>query len=167
MEFDGVLAGEVLGEEGDILAAVAEWGEVEGEDVEAVEEVGAEAVGAAGFVEVGIGGGDDADIGLAGFLGAEAAELLFLEEAEEFDLGWEGEAVDFVEEEGAGFGEFDEAGAAGGGAGKGTGFMAEQFVFDEFVGDGAAVDGDERFAGAGAEVVNGAGEDFLAGAGFT
>ncbi len=167
LEIDGVFAGEVLGEQGDVLAAVAEGWEVEGEDVEAVEEVGAEAVGAAGFVEVGVGGGDDADIGLAGFLGAEAAELLFLEEAEEFDLGGQGEAVDFVEEEGAGLGQFDEAGAAAGGAGEGAGFVAEEFVFDQVVGDGAAVDGDEGFVGAGAEVVDGAGEDLLAGAGFT
>ena len=44
--------------------------------------------------------------------------------------------------------------------------MAEQFVFDQMVRQGAAIDRDERLVGALALVVDGAGSQFLAAAGF-
>ena len=44
--------------------------------------------------------------------------------------------------------------------------MAEDFTFDERLGDGGAVYGDEGTGFAGAEVVEGAGDEFLAGAAF-
>jgi hypothetical protein len=113
-----------------------------------------------------MGGGDDADVHGDGFLAAEALEAFFLEDAHEFDLGAEGHVADFVEEDGAAAGLFEAANAAGLGAGKGTAFMAEEFAFEEGFGDGGAVDGDEGGVGAVAVLVDGAGDEFLAGAGF-
>ena len=53
-----------------------------------------------------------------------------------------------------------------GGAGEGALLVAEQDRLDKVVGDRAAIDGDERFGLAFAAAVDGAGEQFLADAGF-
>ena len=52
------------------------------------------------------------------------------------------------------------------GAGERALAMAEQLAFDERFGQGAAIDGDERLAGPRALVVDGPGDQLLAGAGF-
>ncbi len=59
---------------------------------------------------------------------------------------------------------FELAIAAAHGAGKGARFMAEQFGFDQRRRQGGAVDGDEGLARPGAEVVQRAGDQVLAGA---
>ena len=51
-------------------------------------------------------------------------------------------------------------------AGEGAAFVAEQFAFQQGFGNRRAVDGDERRVGAVAVLVNGAGDEFLARAGF-
>src|SRR5262249_53334119 len=50
------------------------------------------------------------------------------------------------------------------GAGEGAAAVAEELAFDEVAGDGGAVEGDEGLVGAGGVGMNGAGDDFLAGA---
>ena len=84
------------------------------------------------------------------------------------NLTWaaSGSSRDFVEKQRAA-GGFDElAGVAFGGAGEGALLVAEQDRLHEIVGDRAAIDGDERFRLALAAAVDGAGEQFLADAGF-
>ena len=63
-------------------------------------------------------------------------------------------------------GLLEAADAAGLGAGEGAAFVAEQFAFQQGFGDGGAVDGDEGRFGAVAVLVDGAGDEFLAGAGL-
>ena len=46
-------------------------------------------------------------------------------------------------------------------------FVAEQRAFEKLGGDRGAVDADDRFFGAGAPIVNGAGDDLLAGSGLS
>ena len=53
-----------------------------------------------------------------------------------------------------------------GGAGEGAFFVAEEFGFDEFGGNGGAIEGDEGVFVARRFFVDGAGDEFLAGAGF-
>ena len=52
------------------------------------------------------------------------------------------------------------------GAGEGALLVAEQLGLEQLGGNGAAVDGDERPVAARAQIVDGAGGDFLAGAGL-
>ena len=78
----------------------------------------------------------------------------------------ETELADFVEEEGAVAGGADEAGVIAVSAGEGAAAVAEEIAFEKLAGDGGAVDGDEGFQGAVGVGVDGAGEDFLAGAAF-
>jgi hypothetical protein len=63
-------------------------------------------------------------------------------------------------------GEFETADALGDGAGEGAAFVAEEFAFEQAGGDGGAIHFDKGVVVARAEIVNGAGDEFLAGAGF-
>jgi hypothetical protein len=149
----------------DVLGALAEGGEVEVDDFEAVVEVFAEG----GFVdhglEVAVGGGEDLYVDADEVGAADAAEGLLFDGAEELGLDVEGHGGDFVEEEDAAVGDFHEAVFALFGAGEGAGFVAEELGFEDGVLDGGAVDGDEGFVVAGTSLVDGVGEDFFAGAG--
>ncbi len=89
-----------------------------------------------------------------------------MQHAEQLDLEFERGGVDFVEENGAGVGRLETAGAIVDSTRKGPANMAEQLAFEERFGERAAIDLYERAAGAGAEVVNRAGDKLLAGAGF-
>ena len=164
--FGGVTVEEFVGDEEDIIGAVAEWGEGDDDDGEAEVEIFAKSAIGDGVLEVRIGGGDDAGVAGEFFAGADGLEAFILEEAEEFDLDLGGEFADFVEEEGAIGGGFDEAFALGGGAGEGPFFVAEEFAFEEIFGDGVTIDGDEGLIFLGGALVDGFGDEFFTGARF-
>jgi hypothetical protein len=113
-----------------------------------------------------VGGGDDADIDLADGGLADALDLAAVEDAQELGLEVEGELADLVEEEGAAVGLLEAAGAVGHGAGEGAFFVAEDGGLGELAGEGAAVEDDEGALGARGLVVEGAGDQLLAGAGL-
>ncbi len=90
----------------------------------------------------------------------------FLEHAQEFGLGAGSEVADFVEENGAAVRLFEAPDPPRLRAGEGAAFVAEQFALEQGLRDGRAVDGDERFIGAGAMLIDRARDEFLARAGF-
>lgn len=163
---DAVGAEEVLAEERDVAGALAERGEVDGDDVDAVVEVFAEAAGVDHLFEVFVGGADEAEVDFAKGATAEALDHVVFEDAQEFGLEREGEGGDFVEEEGSGVGEFDLAGASFGGAGEGSALGAEEFGLDEVLRECGAVEADVGLGGARAERDDGAGDELFAGAAF-
>ena len=151
-------------ESGNLVAPLAQRPDRQADDVEAVEEIFAEPAGAHRVFEVGVGGGDDADVdGESGGL-AERGDLARLEEAEQLRLQVEAQLADFVEEEGAVAGAADEAGVVAVGAGERAAAVAEELAFEQVAGHGGAIEGDEGLPGAIGEVVDGAGENLLAGA---
>ncbi len=162
----GVSPDEEVYEGGDIVAAFAECGEVDGDNIKSVEEVFAKAAGGDFVLEVNIGGGDNADVDADGTSIADAFEFVFLENAKEFDLKLVADAVDFVEEDGAAVSGFEATGAIFDSAGEGAFGVSEEFAFEEAFGEGAAVDADEGAGGAGAEFVECASDEFFAGASF-
>ncbi len=164
--FGGVDAEEVLGEEGDVFAALAEGWELEGDDVKTIEEVFAEAAVPYGLLEVDVGCGDDADVDLDFGGAAEMHEAAILQDAEDFGLHVHGHGANFVEEEGAAVGYFEEALLGVDGGGEGSFDVAEEGRFEEVGGDGAGVDGDEGLVAAGGVLVDGFGDKLLAGAGL-
>lgn len=164
---DAVDVEEVLGEERDVAVALTEWWELDGDDVDAVVEVFAEAAGACHFFEVFVGGADEAEVDFAEGAAAETLHHVVFEDAEEFGLKGEGEGGDLVEEEGAGVGELDLARASFGGAGEGPALAAEEFGLDEVLGEGGAVEADVGFVGARAEGDEGSGDELFAGAAFS
>ena len=148
-------------------AAIAEGRNGDWENVKAIVKIFAEASGGDFGLQVAIGGGNDADVDRAGLRAANGLEFAFLEHAQKFGLKFERKFADFVEKENSVIGEFEATGAAGGGSGEGAFFVAEEFAFAECGGNRCAVNADERPGTALALLVNGAGDKFLAGPGFT
>ena len=138
-----------------------------GENVEAVIEIAAEGALDDELGEITIGGGDDADVDALRLIAAEALELLLLKNAKELGLKLEREIGDFIKKERAAVGEFKTSDFLGESAGEGTSLMAEKLGFKKAAGDGGAIDLDESALAARAEIVNGACDELLAGAGFT
>ena len=157
----------MLGEDEDVAFALAQRGDFDDVEGEAVQEVGAEFVLGGEGGEVGVGGGDDSDVGGDGFVAADALEGAVFDDAEEFFLDGCGGVADFVEEEGAAVGGFEAGEAAAGGAGEGAGFVAEEFGVEDAFGEGAAVEGEVGAVPAWGEEFEAVGDDFLSGAAFT
>ena len=157
---------EVADEQRHVFAAFAQRRNLNGKNVEAIVEVAAKFAVGDEAREVAIGGGDDADVDGLGAIAAEAFEFLLLQDAQEFWLELERDVADFVEEKSAAIGEFEAADFLVDGAGEGAAFVAEEFGFEQAGGNGGAIHFDEGALFARAEIVDGARDDFFAGAGF-
>jgi hypothetical protein len=96
----------------------------------------------------------------------QALELLLLQHAEELRLQLRGDIADLVEEERPLVGQLEAADFLRDGAGEGAFLVAEQLALDQPCGDGRAVELDEGPVAAGAQLVEGAGDELLAGAGL-
>ena len=90
-----------------------------------------------------------------------------MKDAKKFWLKFEGKVADFVEEERATVGEFEAADFLVDGAGEGATLVAEEFGFEKTAGNGGTIHFDEGAIAPRTEIMDGAGEEFFAGAGFT
>src|SRR6266436_2383348 len=162
----GVTRDEMVGEQRDVFGMLAKSGHGDGNDVEAIEEVEAEFLVGDGFLEVLVGGGDEADIQFDGGGTAETDEFAFLQDAKELGLkrGWQ--LCHFVEEDGSAFGDFEEAFLLTDGAGEGAAFVAEHFAFEKRFGESGAIECDEGARFAWTVEVDSAGGEFFPGAAF-
>ena len=149
--FDAVFLGKTLekmiGEDFDIPRALAERGDLDGENIEAVVEILAKFAFLNRFEQVAVRGGKDADIDFDGFISPDAFEFPLLEDAEELGLEGEGDLTDLVEQNRAAIRQLEAAIPLVGRAGEGAFFVAEEFAFDERLGNGGAIDLDERLVG--------------------
>ena len=116
--------------------------------------------------EVAIGGGYQADVELPGACAADTLELALLQDAQQLGLQLRSQLADLVEKNGAALGHLELALFLRHGSGEGALLVSEQLAFQQRLGEGGAVDGDEGLGRARAEAVQGAGHQFLAGAGF-
>ena len=98
---DAELAEEVFGQDRDVVHAVAERRQVDRIDVQAEEEVVAEAAVAHLGGEIGVAGRDDADIDRLRLAAADRDDLLPFEHAEQLRLHGQRDVGEFVEEDGA------------------------------------------------------------------
>ncbi len=129
--FVGVEVEEVLGEQGNVFAAGAQRRQVHGDDVEAVEEVFAEAAFADCLAQVDVGGGDDAHVHLNLLHAAQVHEAAVLQHAQNLGLGVHAHGGDFVQEERAAVGHFKEAFLGGDGRGECALDVAEERGFKQ------------------------------------
>ena len=166
LELAGEAPEEILHEVGNILEPVAQRGQMNDEGTEAVEEVLAKPLLAHGLFEVAMRGGDDADIHGKGFLAAHPLNAPFLKHPQEFGLRERAQVPDLVEEQRAAVRLLETPDPPRFRTGERAPFMAEQFAFEQHFGDGRAIHGDERFIGARAVLIQGAGDQLLAGAGL-
>ncbi|MNZ11188.1 hypothetical protein D3C78_280510 [compost metagenome] len=157
---------ELVDQQRDVFHPLAQRRHLDGEDVEAVVEILAEAAGLDHLFEVLVGGGDDAHVDVLGLVAADPLEGALLQHAQQLDLHLQRHVADLVEEQGAAVGQFEAPCPAGDGTGEGALLMAEELAFQQFRRDGAAVDRHERRFAALGMVVQVARHHFLAGAGF-
>ena len=139
-------------------------GHLQQHHVEPVVEILAEAAGGNGRFQVGVGGGDDAHVHRDGFGGAHGPHFAFLQHPQQLGLELQGHVADLVQEQGAAVGGLEEAGAVAIGAGEGALAVTEEFGFEHVLGNGGAVDRHEGTLGTVAGVVDGAGQQLIAGA---
>ncbi len=157
---------EEIGQQENIGLAFAQGWHVDGEHIQPIVEIAAEGFFFDRTFQVFIGGSNDPHIGLDGPLAADALELFFLEDPQQVGLDVQPDGPDLVQEQGALVGQFETPQLLFNGPGKGTFLMAEQFAFDQVAGNCRAVDLDKRALGPQAVVVDGIGDQFLAGAAF-
>ena len=137
------------------------------DDVQAMEQVLPKGAVLHPLLQMLMGGGDDAHVHLHGVVAADPVELPLGNHPQQADLAVGGHVADFVQKQGAAVGLFEAADPSAGSAGEGAFFVAEQFGFDQFIGDGGDVQGHEGLLGAGAVPVQRIGHQLLAGAGGT
>ena len=162
----GVLAQEVLAQQRDVVLALHQGRDLQGDHVDAVVEVLAEVAPLHFALQVLVGGGQDPEIH-GDFRGAaHPHQGLFLEHPQQLDLHGGGHLADLVQEDGAAGGDLQQPFLHPPGPGEGLLFVAEELVGQQFLAEGAAVDGQKAFFGPQAQVVDGLGHQFLAGAGL-
>ena len=154
----------MLHEQGQVLQPLAQRGQAQGDDVEAVEQVLPEGAFPDLLVQVPVGGRHDAHVHGDGGGASDAADLALLYDAQELGLHLGGQLADVVEEQGAAAGLLEPALVAAAGVGEGSRLVAEQLVLHQARGQGGAVQGHEGTLPAPAEVVQGAHHQLLAGA---
>ena len=155
---------EVLGERQHVLGAIAQRRQHHLDDVEAIEEILAERALAHALRQIAVGRRQDAHVDLLRSRRAERAQLALLQHAQELGLQLRRQVADLVEEDGAAVGLDELALAIGARVGEGAALVAEQLRLEQRVGDGGAVDRDERLLGARRVEVQRARHQLLAGA---
>jgi len=145
-----------------VLAAFAQGRQLDGDRVEAVEQILAETACGHFVAQHGVGGRHQANVRLDGAGRTHALELARLDQAQQLGLLGEGHVADLVEEDRAAAGQFETAGAVRLCVGEGAFDVAEEFAFEEALGQAAHVDVDEGAAGARGLLVELAGDDTLA-----
>ena len=141
-------------------------GNLDRDDVEAVEQIFLELAVGDHLPQIAVGGGDDAHVDLLGPLGAERLELALLQHAQQLRLQRRAHRADLVEEDRAAVGQRELALLGRGRAREGAAHVAEELGLEQRLGNRRAVDLDERHVALRAAVVDGPRDQLLAGAGL-
>ena len=164
LHFSLIDPAEVLGEKDGVTGTFAKRRQVDGDDIESIEEVLAEASGLCEFRKIAIGSGYDANIDLDRSVAAHAHQFAFLKYAQQLGLKWKREFGNFVEEGGAAVSGFEQSFFLRERSCERTLLVSEEFALKESLGDGSAVDGNKGACGTRAVVVNRARGQFFASA---
>ena len=161
--FGGFVADE-LEQHRNLVPALAQRRQREMNDAEPIEQVLAEFPFFAQLAQVAVGGRDDARIHGDPLVGTDPLNLVRLQHAQQLHLPCQGQLADFVEEDGAGVRALEFALAIGRCAGECAPAMPEQLGLQQIVGNGPAVDGNERPVGPVPVGMDHLGHQLLAGA---
>ncbi len=139
-----VVRGEVADQQRQVFETRAQGRHLDGEHVEAMEQILAERALDDVLFEIAMSRGDDAHVTAHRHVVAHALEHALLEHAEQLHLHGGAHVADLVEEQRAALGDLEPALAGGDGAREGALLMAEQLALEQFGGDRSAVHRDER-----------------------
>src|SRR5450759_1192327 len=146
--------GEILGQLRNVARAVAQRRQRNGNDIQAVIKIGAEAAFADGGFKRAVAGRDDADIDVYGLVRSQAVELPLLQGAQQFRLQRERHLTDLIEQQGTAAGRLKLARPGANGPGEGASGVSKQFAFEQGFGKRGAVQRDKRTWFTAAEAVN-------------
>ena len=161
-----MLPQEMLRQKRNIFEALAKTGKMKRNDMQTVIQVTPELFDLDPLQEVGAGGGNDPHIGRAAFGGAQRPILSILQKAQELHLRRSTQGVDLVQKKGPSFRLGQQPLRWGRSICIGSLGMPEEFVFDEVIRQGTAVDRHKRLCMTGTLIMDGAGDDLLAGTGL-
>src|SRR6266852_861654 len=162
-ELGGDFPDEMRSQEGDVLAALSEGRQVDGNDVEPVEEVLSKDSVGDRLGDVAIRGGDQPYVDFDVARIADAADLPLLDRTQELHLDGLGHLGDLVEKEAAAVSRGEQADRVGDGAGEGALHVSEELGLHQGFGDGAAIDRDEGTSPARALLMDGLRDQLLTG----
>ncbi len=157
---------EVPGQEDHVVAALAQGGQPQGDDVQAVEEVLPELAGLDRLLDVAVGGGQHAHVHAHGLHAAHAVDLALLQHAQQLGLQPQIHLRYLVQEHGPARGQLELAQLAGYCPGEGAFLVTEEFALQQVLGQGCAVDAHKGHLRAVAVEVQEPGEHLLAGSGL-
>ena len=123
---------------------LAQRRQLQGEHVQAEQQVVAEAALGHRALEVAVARGDQADVDLDRLAAADAVDLALLDRAQQLGLQARVHLADLVEQQRAAVRLLELADAPRDRTGEGAPLVAEQLRFQQVLRDGGAVDGDER-----------------------
>src|SRR4029077_12270641 len=149
-----------------ILAAIAQGRKLQVNYVQAVVKILAKPAFAYKGEEIDVGGGDDTNVHLDLLRASEPHELTLLNDAEQLGLRFRTDGGNFVEENSALIGDFEETLFGSDGAGESAPDVAEELRFEQIHGDRASVDRYKGFVRARRSRVDSLGDELLAGAAF-
>ncbi|EGY01559.1 hypothetical protein AZA_55281 [Nitrospirillum viridazoti Y2] len=152
----------MAGDQADVALPLAQGRQVDGNHVQAIVQILAEPPGRHLGQRIAVGGGDEADVHLLHLRAAHRLEGAGLDEAQDLGLQLHRHLAHLVQEQGAAVGLARGARAVADRPGEGALHMAEDLTFQQVLGDGGAVDGDEGMIAAGAAAVDGIGRQLLA-----
>ncbi len=153
--------------EQDVLVPLAKRGQMNGDHVQAIKQVLPKPPLGHLFLQVPVGGRDNAHIHLGGGHRTHSLELFFLNDTQDLDLQGQVQLPDLVQENGPAVGKFETSGPGSNGVGKSPFFMTEKFGLDEFLRDRAAVHRNEGFIPSPAVAMQGADQEFFARSGLS
>ncbi|MCY1405619.1 hypothetical protein D9M71_208640 [compost metagenome] len=161
------LAQEIAHQQRDVFTALAQGRQVDGEDVQPVQQVLAEAPCFHLAAQVHIGGGDDPHIHRDRRGAAHPLDLALLQHPQDLALGAEAQGGDLVEEQGAAFCPFESSGAGTVGSGEGAALHTEELRLQQGFRQRRTVERHQRRMVTRAGLVQGAREQLLAHPRFT
>ena len=138
----------MLGEQRDVVLAIAQRRQRNGDDVKAVEQILAELAFLHQLPQIHVGRGEDPDVHLDRFHPAEPHEVALLDHAQQLGLGLERNGADLVEEDAAPIGEIEQSFLRIDGAGERALHVAEQRRLEQVRRQIAGIHRDERPLGA-------------------
>ena len=165
--FGAELADEGVGHQDDVAGALAQGRQVQGDDVESLVEVQAEASLAHHLLEVAVRRGDDAHVDGDRLVATHALNAALAEHTQQLYLSRDVNLADFVEKDRAAARLLKAPDATLRRPGEGAFFMPEELALHQLGGEGRAVYGDELLLSAPREAVDGASDELLARAAFT
>ena len=126
---------EIIDQQRDVFASLAQRGQLQGHDVQPVIKILAKVAIGDGILQVAIRGAEHADIHLNGFVAAQSLEGLLLQESQDLGLDQQGNIADLIEKDLPPSACWNFPMRCVGGAGKSPGLVSKKFAFQESLGN--------------------------------